>query len=285
MKSIFSCAFTAWLVLFSMPALGEQSARELLDKARDYLASAPPLRRIDTIQDSVALVVGQRRIEQEPQTNVVTIEIDMSRHLARQTTTVQGQELVMLKQGEKAAMKLGSGPWEIPSRPYENLAKDMGNLFVCEIETPETKENAPVWKLVGTELLDGHEAFVIETEGNTAVAIAQARMTKGIAKHFSGNPAQRPIVKVLEYSSKHWISKSDYRYLQTVQTSKVVMTLALPDGKQQLIESSTRGTSRYSYEKVTIEIPEGAQKVLASGNLPSQKSLLKDDISEGKAKP
>jgi hypothetical protein len=110
-------------------------------------------------------------------------------------------------------------------------------------------------------------------------------MIEGIAKVFSGNPAQRPIVKVLEYSSKHWISKSDYRYLQTVQTSKVEMTFPLPGGKQQLIESSTKGTSRYSYEKVTIEIPEGAQKVLASGNLPSQRPLLKDEISEGKAKP
>jgi len=249
------------------------------------MASVPALKRVDTSQVSNALIVGHERKEQEPQTTVTQIEIDMSKLLARMTATVQIKELVVLKQGERAAMKLGAGPWEIPSGPYESMVKDMGNLFQCEIETPETKENAPAWKLVGTELLDGHEALVIETEGNTAVALAQARMTKGIAKVFPGDPAQRPTVKVLEYSSKHWISKSDYRYLQTVQTSKVVMTLALPDGKQQLIESSTRGTSRYSYEKVTIEIPEGAQKVLASGNLPSQKSLLKDDISEGKAKP
>jgi hypothetical protein len=268
-----------------MPALGEQSGRELADRARDYMASVPVLKRIDTTQVSGALIVGQERKEQEPQTTVTQIEIDMPKLLVRYTGTVQGKEVVVLKQGERAAMKLGAGPWEIPSGPYESMVKDMGNLFQCEIETPETKENAPAWKLVGTELLDGHEALVIETEGNTAVALAQARMTKGIAKVFPGDPAQRPTVKVLEYSSKHWISKSDYRYLQTVQTSKVVMTLALPDGKQQLIESSTRGTSRYSYEKVTIEIPEGAQKVLASGNLPSQKSLLKDDISEGKAKP
>jgi hypothetical protein len=249
------------------------------------MASVPVLRRIDTSQVSNALIVGHERKEQEPQTTVTQIEIDMPRLLVRFTGTVQGKEVVVLKHGERAAMKLGSGPWEIPSGPYETMIKGMGNVFQCEIETPETKQTAPVWKLVGAELLDGHEALVIESEGNTAVALAQARMTQGIAKVFPGDPAQRSTVKVLEYSSKHWISKADYRYLQTVQTSKVVMTVPFPDGKQQLIESSTRGTSRYSYEKVTIEIPEGAQKVLASGNLPSPKPLLRDEISEGKAKP
>jgi len=285
MKSICRCAFTVWLVLFSMPALGEQSGRELADRARNSMASVPALKRVDTSQVSNALIVGHGRKEQEPQTTVTQIEIDMSKLLARMTATVQGKEIVVLKQGERAAMKLGAGPWELPSGPYESMIKGMGNIFQCEIETPETKESAPAWKLVGTELLDGHETLVIETEGNTAVALAQARMTKGITKVFPGDPAQRPTIRVLEYSSKHWISKSDYRYLQTVQTSKVEMTFPLPGGKQQLIESSTKGTSRYSYEKVTIEIPEGAQKVLASGNLPSQRPLLKDEISEGKAKP
>jgi hypothetical protein len=113
---------------------------------------------------------------------------------------------------EKAAMKLGTGAWEIPTGPYENVAKDMGNLFVCEIETPETNETAVTWKLAGTEVIDGNEAFVVESEGNTAVAIAQERMAKGIAKAYSGNHGQPPTVKVLEYSSKHWISKSDYRH-------------------------------------------------------------------------
>jgi hypothetical protein len=255
-----------------MPALAEQSPRALLDKARDYIASAPAIRRIDTSEQSAVVIVGQRRVEQKPQTNVVTIEIDMSKHLARQTATIQGKELVMLKQGEKAAMKLGTGPWEIPTGPFENVAKDMGNLFVCEIETPESEKNAPNWKLTGTELLGGHEAFVIETEGNTAVPLAQERMAKGIAKVFSGNPAQRPTVKVLEYSSKHWISKSDYRHLQAVQISKVQLTIDLPDGKQQLIEQSTKATSKYSYDKVMIEIPEDAQKILSSKDLPPQRT-------------
>jgi hypothetical protein len=146
------------------------------------------------------------------------------------------------------------------------MAEDMGNLFVCEVETPESGKNAPTWKVTGTELIDGHEAFVVETEGNTAVPVAQERMAKGIAKVFSGNPAERPTVSVLEYSSKHWIDKADYRHVQAIQISKLQLKIALPGGKEQLIEQSSKATSRYSFEKATIEIPEEAQKVLSPGN-------------------
>jgi len=280
MKSVFRYTFPFCLVLASMPALAQPSARALLDKARDYVASAPAIRRVDTTEQSTVVIIDNRRAGQEPQTNVVTIEIDRANLLARQTAAIQGKRLVMLKQGEQAAMKLGAGPWEIPTGPFANMAKEMGNLFVCEVETPESEKNAPTWKLTGTELLGGQEAFVIETEGNTAVPLAQERMIEGIAKVFSGNPAQRPIVKVLEYSSKHWISKSDYQHLQAIQISAVQMTIVLPNGKEQLIEQSSKATSRYSFEKVKIEIPEEAQKFLSPGNLPSQKPLLKDEISE-----
>jgi hypothetical protein len=251
------------VVLFSIPALAEYSGRELLDKTRDKTATEPILRRIDTTEQSTVLIAGQKRMQQPAQTNVVQIEIDMTKHLARQTGKAGGQEIIMLKQGEKAAMKIGAGAWEIPAGPYENIAKDMGNLFVCEIETPETNDTAVTWKLAGTELFDGNEAFVVESDGNTAVAIAQERMAKGIAKAFTGKPEQRPTVKVLEYSSKHWISKSDYRHLQAVQTSKYQLTFVMPDGNAQMMETSSKATSKYSYEKFSIEIPEDAQKLLS----------------------
>jgi hypothetical protein len=263
MKSTFKFALALCLVFSSIAVLAEQSARALLDKARDYVASAPTMRRVDTTEQSIAAIVDQRRVEQGPQTNVVTIEIDRSKLLVRQTAMIEGKPLIMLKQGEKAAMKLGAGPWEIPSGPYENLARDLGNLFVCETEAPETEKNAPTWKMTGTGLFDGQEAFVIETEGNTAVPLAQERMTHGIAKAFPGDPAQRPTVKVLEYSSKHWIGKFDARHLQAVQVSKVEMTIVLPNGQRQLIEQSSKAASRYSYEKVAIEIPEAAQRILS----------------------
>jgi hypothetical protein len=84
MKSVFRYIFPLYLVLASMPALAQPSARALLDKARDNLASAPEIRRVDTVEQSTAVLVDDRRIEQEPQTNVVTIEINRVNHLARQ---------------------------------------------------------------------------------------------------------------------------------------------------------------------------------------------------------
>ena len=98
-----------------MPALAELSARDLLDKARECApASAPTLKRVDTTEQSMAAIIDEKRLEQKPQTNVVTIEIDRSKLLARQTAMVEGKVLIILKQGVKAAMKLGPGPWEIP---------------------------------------------------------------------------------------------------------------------------------------------------------------------------
>ena len=280
MKCVLGCAFTLCLVLFAMPGLAGDSPRALLDKACDYVASAPAIRRKDTIEQTDVVITGQRRMEQEPQTNVATIEIDMPKHLARYTAMFQGEKLIMLKQGGKTAMKLGAGPWKTPAGPFGNLAKNLGNLFVCEIETPETKKNAPDWELTGTELLGGDEVLVIETQGNTAVPLAQERMAMGIAKAFAANPTQQPTVKVLEYSSKHWIGKTDYRYLRTVQKSKTLLTINFPDGSQQLIESSLKTTSEYGYNKVIIEIPEDARKVLSSADIPLQGAEQSDKAGQ-----
>jgi hypothetical protein len=168
----------------------------------------------------------------------------------------------MIKEGDHAAMKLGDGKWEIPSGAYASIARDMGNLFACEIETPETPALAPVWRVTNTETLRGCEALVIQTDGESAVPLAQERMSKGLAKAYFGTPDQRPTVKVLSYTSKHWITKSDHRHLQAVQESKTQMTMPLPNGQTALVEQSSQVTSVYSYGKVTIEIPEEARAIL-----------------------
>lgn len=255
-------AVAACLVLSSPPALAQPSPRELLDKAREFATAVPAYRRVDTTEQATAALIDQKRLEQQPLTNVVTIEVDTASALARQTAMVQGKELVLLKKGRKAAMKLGAGPWEAPSGPYQKIAADMGNLFVCEIETPESKKNEPKWVLAETERMDGQEVYVIESQGDSAVALAQERMMKGIAKSFSGDPTQKPAVTVLQYSAMHWLSKSDFRRLQSVQTSKIQMTISLPNGRRQLVEQSSKTTSKYHYESVTIDIPADAQKLL-----------------------
>ena len=93
--------------------------------------------------------------------------------------------------------------------------------------------------------------------------MAQARMKKGVEKTLSAAGfANRPSIQVLEYSSRMWISKSDYRRLQNVQTSRTRMSLPIADGQEQIIESSGKATSRYSYQKVVIDVPEDAKKIL-----------------------
>jgi hypothetical protein len=251
------------LIAFCIPVLAEESARALLDKARERATSVPSFRRVDTSEQTATVIVGQSRVPQKPQTNVVTIEVDLTKSLACQTTTFGDKKLILLKQGEKAAMKMGDAPWEKPTGDFARQAKDLGNLFVCEKETPETKENAPVWIVTGMEVLDGQETFVIETQGNTAVRLAQERMTEGIAKAFSGNPSERPTVKVLEYSAKHWIRKSDYCRLLAIQQSKRITSVSVPGGTQRVIEQSSKATSHYSYDHVTIEIPKAAQEILS----------------------
>jgi hypothetical protein len=254
-----------WLAAFLVPARAEPSARALLDKAQEYIATSAAIRRVDTMEQSTDLIFGENRVEVAHKKGVVTIEIDFRKHLVRQKAVHDGQELVMLKQGDQAAMKQGSGPWQIPTGLHARIAQDMGNLFVCEIETPETKEDAPNWRVVGTDVLDGDDAYVIETEGNTAVPLAQARMAKALAKAFAGDSANGPSVKVLEYSAKHWIRKSDYRHLQAVQSSKVELLIATPFGAQQVIEHSNT-TSKYSYEQIAIDIPADALKLLSDNN-------------------
>lgn len=86
----FKSLVTFSLVLFSMPVLAEQSARELLDKARDYVAFAAAVQRVDTTEQSGVLILGEARIDLTPQTTVVTIEIEMPKQLASQTFTFKG---------------------------------------------------------------------------------------------------------------------------------------------------------------------------------------------------
>src|SRR5437868_886192 len=100
-------AFAVWIVLPSISAFAEESAREALNKAMDYVAAARAIHRVDTTEATAVVVVAGNRIEQKLPVNVVTIDIDRPKQLARQAATVQGQELVILKQGDKAAMKLG----------------------------------------------------------------------------------------------------------------------------------------------------------------------------------
>lgn len=77
---------TLSLVLSSMPSKAEQTARELLDKARDFVASTQAIQPVDTTEQSTVTIIGEVRIEPNPRATIVTIEIDRPKQLVRQTT-------------------------------------------------------------------------------------------------------------------------------------------------------------------------------------------------------
>ncbi len=260
MKNALLLTLILVAALLSTKAMAADSAREILDKSQASLSSGK-FSRIDTTRQSAVVKIGKKRARQKPQTSVLKIDIDMAEVLARYTTTVQGKNLVMIKCGQKAAMQLGDGPWEVPAGPYTTMAKDMGNLFVCEMETPETEKNAPTWKLREAEVLEGEEVYVIETEGNTAVTLAEERMNKGITKSMK-DQEHKMTAKVKAYSAKRWIRKSDYRPYKVVQTSKYQMLIDLPDGKRQTMDISQTSTSEYCYDKTDIVVPEDAKVFL-----------------------
>ncbi len=263
-KALLPAFLTASLLLPAIPAPAEPAARALLDKACAADAAAPWLSRVDTTVQSTVATVGSQKMQQPTQTNVVRIDIDRTRLLARQTAVIEGKELVILRLREKTAMKLGDGPWESPKGPYEQIGRDLGNLFVCEQETPESAENAPDWVLTGSERLDGTEARVIATRGNSAARLAQERMKKGMAKNLTAASTQPPAVKVIQYAVKHWIGEADNRTLKAVQTSKYEMQMALPNGRSALLETSSTATSQYQFDRPGIQIPAEAEAILSA---------------------
>jgi hypothetical protein len=239
------------------------SAREILDKSQKTLMNELFISRTDTSDQSASLLLDGRKIDQPIMKSETKIDIDWENDLVRFSGQQNGQEIVMIKHGKRTVMKFGDAPWQVPYGPYEAMAKDLGNLFVCERDVPELKGNAVKWVIIGTESINGIEAIVIESEGNSAVAIAEARMNKAFKKNISATGStESPSAKVLAYSSKMWIAKSSYRPLQTIQTPKYRMAMPLKDGKEHTIDISGKNTSKYSYVKVMIHVPEEAKKIL-----------------------
>ena len=98
-KKASASGFMLGLLLFAVPAWAGDSARELLDKSSEFTASAPYISRVDTTEQTAVLMKGSQRGGQQSQTNVITIDIDLPRQLARQIWTQQGQKIILLENG------------------------------------------------------------------------------------------------------------------------------------------------------------------------------------------
>ncbi len=264
MKKVWFLFTISMLILVVHQAQAELTPREILNRANEFIFSAEYIKRIDVSEANNTIYAGEKKIEQPKQISSMTIEIEHDKLLAKQTVDLNGQLLIMIKHDKKAVMKIGTGTWQVPTGPYERMAQDMGNLFVCEEVAPETDKNAPNWILVKMEKIDGLESVLVESKDNSAVALAQERMTKGIEINFKDNPAQKPTVEVIEYKSKNWLGKSDFRRIKVIQTSKVTFLMPSPDGSIMKIEKTGTTTSSYDYSKNKITVPAEAETLLLS---------------------
>ena len=234
------------------------TGRQLLDKAAQATFQASRFERVDTIDQTVVILAGKRRIPRPPVQHVLTIVVDRPDGAASETSGQGGQQITAIKHGQGEAIKIGDKPWTHPTGAYASLFKSLGDLSVCEREVPETQANSPHWRVTGTESIAGHD---YETVEGSSVALAQARMTSGIQSAFRGQP-NCPTVKVLDYVSQMWIDPATYRRFKTVQHSHYIMTVPRPGETPVRVETWSVATSQYRYGIKPLVIPPEALAIM-----------------------
>ncbi|HLJ95156.1 MAG TPA: hypothetical protein VKU02_18410 [Gemmataceae bacterium] len=253
----------ALLMVFGLSgalARAEDQADQILRASHDYVSSHS-VEIQQTIEQTMHLVTDGKPAG-SPQTTKQTsvLEIDAGKGIMRLTTRGQdGKDLVVIRKGDRVAMKIGSGPWTVPTGPYAQMREQMANPFACPLPK-STEKDSPRWKIVGQESFDGQETTVLETVGDTANAYALQRMREGIASMFT-DPKVRPTIEVLAYKSRHWIGKDSQRRLRVEQTSHQKLTM--PAAGQAVIDSTSKTTALYRrYDRIVIDVPEEARRIL-----------------------
>lgn len=248
----------AVLGVYAATARAEDDAETILRASQDYVA-AHSFELQETAEQKGRLLVPGEPAQDVPSTKrTAVIEVDAANRLVRMITKDKGQDVILLRKGKDVAMKLGSNPWEKPQGPFARMGDQMANPFACPLPKSGEKQS-PRWRTVGRELLNGEEATVLETIGDTANQYAEERMREGIVAMFPDTDT-RPAVEVLEYKSRHWIGK-DHRRLRVEQTSRTKMTM--PGTPKAVIDLSAKTTAVYSrYDKVEIQVPDQARSIL-----------------------
>jgi hypothetical protein len=261
-KKVFAKSVVVLIVFgqFSSLVRAEDKAEQILRASQDYVA-ARSVEIQQTVEQTSAVLVDGKPMG-VPQTTKQTsiIEIDAGKMLVRMSFKDQsGNDGVVIRKGDRVAMKIGSAPWTVPIGPYAQIREQLANPFACPL--PKAGEDhSPRWTIVGPDHLDGQEVTVIETVSDTANKYAQERMREGIASVFS-DPATRPTIDVLAYKSRHWIGKEDHRRLRVEQTSHQRMTM--PAIAKAVIDVTAKTIAVYSrYDNVQIDVPEEARRIL-----------------------
>jgi len=238
----------------------EDKAEQILRASHDYVAARSVEIQQTVEQTARVLVDGKPLGSAQATEQSSSIEIDAAKGLVRMTTKDQsGKDLVVIRNGDHIAIKIGLDPWTAPKGPYARIGDQLANPFVCPLPKPGL-EHSPRWTIVGDEPLDGQEMTVIKTVGDTANKYAQERMRDGLAKIFPDASA-RPTIEVVTYESRHWIGKADDRRHRVEQTSHHKMTM--PGVAKTVIDVVGKTTAIYRrYNRIDIDVPEEARRIL-----------------------
>jgi hypothetical protein len=235
-----------------------EDADHIVRASHDCVAATSVELQQTVEQTTRVLVPGKPAVVLPATKQTSVIEIDARNNLVRLTTKDGGQELVVIRKGNRVAMKIGAGPWTKPQGKYARVGAQFASPFACPLPKRGDKQS-PKWTIVGRERLGGTETTVIETIGDTANKYAQERMREGLAAVFPDATA-RPTIEVEAYKSRLWIGK-DRRRLRVEQTSRQKMTM--PGGGKTVLDVSAKTTTVYRrYDKVEVRVPEEARGIL-----------------------
>ena len=265
-RHVTTMAFALALIVALGPvsSRAEEEADRLIRASRDFVISAASVEICQAVEQTVTVTIDGKVVAPErAQTQTSNIEIDAKAGVVRMVTKdTQGQNLAVIRDDDRVAVKIGDNPWQHPSGPYANLAKNLARPFACELPGPG--EESPRWRIVGTEKRGESEVTVIESEEGTGLALAERLMNQGFVARFP-DPTTRPQVKVEAYTSRHWVGKQDNRRHQVVQTSRYNVSMLRPDGKTVTTDVRMKTTAVYRrYGEVTIEIPDEARAILTA---------------------
>jgi hypothetical protein len=253
-----SALVLAVLGAYVAPAWAEEDAEIILRASHDYGAAHSFELQETAEQKGRILVPGKPPLDLPSTKETKVIDVDAANQLVRMTAKDQGKDVIVIRKGQSAAMRIGSGSWTKPQGPYARMGDQLANPFACPLPKRGEKQS-PKWRIVGRELVNGEETTVIETVGDTAIRYAEERMREGIMTMFP-DAAARPVIEVLDYKSRHWIGK-DNRRLRVEQTSHTKMTV--PGTPKTILDLSAKTTAIYSrYDKVEIRLPDEARSIL-----------------------
>jgi hypothetical protein len=120
-------------------------AAQILRASHDYVA-AHSVEIEQTVEQTAHVLLDGKPVGSEQATEQTSrIEVDADKGLVRMTICDQGgADVVVIRKGNRIAMKIGSDPWAAPKGSYARIGDQLGNPFACPFPGPG-QEHSPNW--------------------------------------------------------------------------------------------------------------------------------------------